>query len=383
MPIFDSPWKHSQPENAFSYALPIIMEKRRMQREDAIRKQEIMLAAQEAERQRKEKQQELINKAYQARVKYMQDMMKTAYEKGDTEGVQAYGQPLSNLGYTVPAEEQAGPSQPGQGPPLRFFAAPKNLTGDAGNLQAILGRKPTLQELVDYRKSGATNVKATASTGGASPADAIVKKANEAYGGKVGDRVNTRFQQAEEANRQNAQLDQVSLALAQGAQTGYGEEFLLNMKSLGQTLGLDVGDLSGQEMIRRISNEMALRLRNPESGLGLTGNTSNKDLQFLKDSVMGLSRTEQGNRAIINAMRQFNRMRKDVAIKQSEIIDANDGSIPADIDKQLMEYVNEYDLFTPGERRQIESYLKEGKTTPQDADAAAEELIKKYGNPQR
>ena len=98
---------------------------------------------------------------------------------------------------------------------------------------------------------------------------------------------------------------------------------------------------------------MALRLRNPESGLGLTGNTSNKDLQFLKDSVVGLARTEQGNKLIIKFMMRQNDMKKAVARKQTQIRQANDGKTPDDIDSQIMDFIDNYEFFSKGEREQI------------------------------
>lgn len=189
------------------------------------------------------------------------------------------------------------------------------------------------------------------------------KKATEKLGEQLGARVQKRYEQGEEADRQNVQLDQVALALSRGAKTGAGQETILAARKYLQTMGIDTGNLSDQELIQKISNEMALRLRNPESGLGLTGNTSNKDLDFLKSSVVGLNRTEEGNRVIIEAMRQYNRLRKDVAIRQAQIIEANNGVVPLNLEKQLMEYVNEYQLFTDSERAQIEKFMKSGKVT--------------------
>ncbi len=75
----------------------------------------------------------------------------------------------------------------------------------------------------------------------------------------------------------------------------------LELRKLGAALGLEV-DLSkvqDSEVLEAVSNELALRLRNPESGGGLTGNTSDKDLRFLRDSVPGLAKTPRGNAILI------------------------------------------------------------------------------------
>ena len=235
--------------------------------------------------------------------------------------------------------------------PTEASLAERAAKGDAAAQRA-------LDLIASNKRAGSTKVNVNTSPEGVLAAG--TKKATEKYAESVGEGVSKRFAQGEEAVKQNLQLDQVSLAMSQGAKTGMGEEQILNLKSFLQTMGVDTGNLGPQELIRRTSNELALRMRNPESGLGLTGNTSNKDLQFLKESVAGLGRTEQGNREIIKAMRQYNRLRQDVAIKQSEIIEQNGGVVPLDIERQLMKYVNEYELFTPSERKAIEGYIGSG-----------------------
>ena len=182
-------------------------------------------------------------------------------------------------------------------------------------------------------------------------------EAAKVVGGGLGERANKRIMAGFEGVNQNVELDRVKLALARGAGTSLGEEQLLDLKSLGVTMGLDVGDLdkmSEQETIRTVSNKMALRLRNPESGMGLTGNTSNKDLQFLKDSVVGLNRTRKGNIKVIDLMQRYNKMNMDVANYQQQIIAQNAGAPPADLDTKLMDYVNDYKILTVDERAEIE-----------------------------
>ena len=192
------------------------------------------------------------------------------------------------------------------------------------------------------------------------------KKATEKLGEGIGERANARLTQAFEAQRQNAQLDRVKLALARGAQTGLGEESILDIKSFGSTvLGLKLPEnISEQELIRTVSNEMALRLRNPESGLGLTGSTSNKDLQFLKDSVVGLGRTEAGNILLIEMMKRFNGLKVAAAEEQVRIIEKNGGVVPSDIDKQLLSFVNNFQFLSPDERKQIETYMQSQGVAP-------------------
>jgi len=190
------------------------------------------------------------------------------------------------------------------------------------------------------------------------PVDKVLEEADKVYGKGIGESVTKRFKMAEEGVNQNAQLDIVAEALDKGARTGTGEEFILKVRGLAETLGIDTGTLGPQETIRRVSNEMALRLRNPDSGLGLPGNTSNKDLAFLKESVVGLDRSERGNRAIIASMKAVNKMKTDVGKYQDLLIQQNGGSIPKDINTKILNYVNDYKVLTP----KLKQLLKTGQS---------------------
>ena len=192
------------------------------------------------------------------------------------------------------------------------------------------------------------------------PQDSIITKANEMIGAKLGEDMADVWKGGKEAVTQNQMLDRVALALSRGAKTGAGQELILNMKSLAKTFGLPVGDLSEQEVIRKVSNEMALRLRNPASGLGLTGNTSNKDLDFLKASVIGLARTKEGNIAIIKAMRKFNEYKMALAQEQNRLIRLNKGSTPLDLAGKMLDFADNFELYSDEERAAIEAALPEG-----------------------
>jgi hypothetical protein len=181
----------------------------------------------------------------------------------------------------------------------------------------------------------------------------VESAAAKEYGKLVGETAGKRIGFADEARSQNMQLEIVKRTIQQGARTGWGEETLLNLRSMAESFGINTGDLSGQELIRKTSNEMALRLRNPESGLGLTGNTSNKDLEFLKQSVIGLQRTERGNLKIIDVMQKFNNLKISLAKEQQRIIKENKGIPPYDLDEQLMNFVDKYKIFDDKDRADI------------------------------
>ncbi len=165
--------------------------------------------------------------------------------------------------------------------------------------------------------------------------------------------------------------------MSRGADTSLGQEQLLDLKSLGISLGIqpeNMDEIGEQEVIRQVSNQMALRLRNPESGFGLTGNTSNKDLAFLKASVVGLNRTRAGNLKIIEMMKRQNAMRRDMAAEQTRIIASEGGKVPADLDSRLMKFMNSYQFFEEGEKEEIKAILR--GETPELSD---DDLLKRFG----
>lgn len=192
------------------------------------------------------------------------------------------------------------------------------------------------------------------------PAEKIVnegeRRATGVYGEEVGKAAALRDKLATEGMNQNVQLDRIKLALERGAITGLGAETVSNLVSMASTLGIDVPEnISESEVIRRVQGEMALRARNPESGLGLTGNTSNKDLSFLKSVVPGLQQSKQGNIAIIDLNQRLNKMKMDMSQYQQSVIAQNGGSIPLNLESKMMEYANNYQFFNKDEKSQLEA----------------------------
>jgi hypothetical protein len=155
---------------ALQFAIPLLMQKKRMEQEDALYQQKLQMAAQEAAQQRKDKENELLRMTHQAKVKWAQEMHKTAYEGGDPEAVRATGEPLRQMGQPVFAQEQPGPSQPGMGVPLQYLAKPqkpeKQGMTEADLTQRALAGDPTAQAILDAMakrklqtaKAGATSV---------------------------------------------------------------------------------------------------------------------------------------------------------------------------------------------------------------------------------
>lgn len=172
------------------------------------------------------------------------------------------------------------------------------------------------------------------------------------------ERVNQMNTEALKSTEMDNDLDQVQLAIANGASTGGLAEFALPFQRFAVSQGLELEGVSEKEMIQRVSNQMALVLRNPDSGLGLTGSTSNKDLEFLKQSVVGLGRTREGNLMMVDAMKRVNERKRAVFAEAERLIMENDGVPPPGFNLKLVKFAKGYEIYTPEERQAIEAISK-------------------------
>lgn len=105
---------------------------------------------------------------------------------GDIEGAMQF-QPKASEGFTL-GEGQARFDASGR--PIARLAPSSGLTGDAKNLEAILGRKPTQAELIDFKKAGATSVNVGVNTGKRQSAvvDSMLGKIDEKYTAALSDK---------------------------------------------------------------------------------------------------------------------------------------------------------------------------------------------------
>jgi hypothetical protein len=84
--------------------------------------------------------------------------------------------------------------------------------------------------------------------------------------------------------------------------------------SAAKAFGIDLDpELDDTQSLAALTSELALRLRNPESGLGLTGNTSEKDLQFLKDAVIGIEKEPAANEVLLFMALKAQKRRVEIA----------------------------------------------------------------------
>lgn len=142
------------------------------------------------------------------------------------------------------------------------------------------------------------------------------------------------------APQDTMRLDQLEALLSTpGVYEGAGGNEVLGIKSVLTAMGVPMEGLAESQGARGLMNQMALMLRNPESGFGLTGNTSDRDLRFLRESVPGFTNTPEGNLELIKIARQLAQRRQDIAgIIQRYATER--GSLDVGVYKEINDFVN-------------------------------------------
>lgn len=149
--------------------------------------------------------------------------------------------------------------------------------------------------------------------------------------------------------------------------TGTGAEGILTAKKLAKAVGVDVGDVSGPEAIRSIGNQFALELRNPAGGAGMPGALSDKDREFLQQSVPGLGQTPEGNKKIVDYMKRVAQRSVDVDRLRQDYIRKN-RRLDEGFYRELETFSNANPLFP--EASQVRSTPQQGVAPVQGARQA-------------
>lgn len=134
--------------NALQNIIPLLMQKKRDQEELAYKDRLLQVKQQKLQAEADERAQRLKDKAAETKLNYLKDMYKTGVEKGDPGLAQQFGTPLQEMGFPVATQEQPSSELDMTGEPnLKWLVAQPQLTGEAKNLETILGRRPTLEDL--------------------------------------------------------------------------------------------------------------------------------------------------------------------------------------------------------------------------------------------
>lgn len=151
---------------------------------------------------------------------------------------------------------------------------------------------------------------------------------------------------AESAQQSLAGLAAAEAALDRGIYTGAGGGLAqAGRKAL---VGIGMGnpeDVAAGEELTKVQNEMALITRSPNSGMGLPGAVSDKDIEFLKSTQVGVDKTPAANRRFIEAARRVKQRQLDIAEMANEYVDTH-GSLDQNFYAQVRKYSDSNSMFS-------------------------------------
>jgi hypothetical protein len=148
-------------------------------------------------------------------------------------------------------------------------------------------------------------------------------------------------------------------ALLKGMKTGKFAEVTKTTKGYLQALfpGREIKGLAELEVFNALSNQLALLVRNPKSDMGLPGSTSNRDLDFLIQSVPNLKTSPGGNELLLELYEVSHQLKVDTMNEQARLIQENGGIPPIDLEQRLNEFVESNFRLPDGLKEKIEGFV--------------------------
>lgn len=172
--------------------------------------------------------------------------------------------------------------------------------------------------------------------------------------------------QAGLARESIANLDIVETALTSGIRTGALGESEASLRKFAGALGVgDADKVSAADLINQVNAQMALIIRNPDSGGGLPGATSERDLVFLRSIPPSLMDSEGGIRLKLDIMKRLQQRKIETFNMANEFMAQNGGNLTPEFYQRLAEHAEQNPLFSEEERASM--FNQAGAPAP-DAD---------------
>ena len=256
------------------------------------------------------------------------------------------------------AEAAAGGTGIGKLNPQTY--TPKSLQAFAENLEKTGNRDYSLLKEIDLVKK----------TFQVKMAEDIVKQ------------IGKRSEQLASSAQRQSSLNQMSRLLDTGLKTGSLAELSKSFKGvLSGVLGVELEGLAEAEALTAIANKLALEVRNPASGMGLPGATSNRDLDFLNNAIPGLRKSVKGNRLMIALAKEQHKMRQALNREQARIIKEQGGYAPLDLESRLQDFYTSYSI-DPSLAKEAEELLALKETEKSWVDSDLEARLEAFKNSQ-
>lgn len=172
--------------------------------------------------------------------------------------------------------------------------------------------------------------------------------ARKKFGEKSGEFFAEDWQNLRNARKQAREmLGQYELArkaIATNVRTGTFGEYEQSLRKLGSALGIDadMNKITGGELLKTVTNRMALLMRNPDSGMGMPGSVSDRDLTFLKEAQVGLSTANP--EVMIDVFERLEKRKIDIANLADKYAKEN-GMLDAGFDDVVKEFAEKNPLF--------------------------------------
>lgn len=174
---------------------------------------------------------------------------------------------------------------------------------------------------------------------------------SKARGKSQAEAINKMEEQAGAATENILKLQRLQGLLNQVDVRGATGPMVIQLKNIAKGLGMDVGDDVGYaQAADAIRNELALRIRNPDSGAGMPGAVSDRDLQFLTSMIAGVGNTPEGANLIIDASIRLEKRKQQIA-REARKYEKAHGQLDEGWTDRLNEFVNDpgNDLFKEGD----------------------------------
>lgn len=151
--------------------------------------------------------------------------------------------------------------------------------------------------------------------------------------------------QAQSAQQMLGLYDLAQAGLDSGVRTGSFGGAEQAVRQMGLALGIGNADkIAGGELLTAVQNRMALQMRSPDSGMGMPGAVSDRDLTFLKEAQIGLDRTPEGNRKMLDAFRRLEQRKVEIAQLADQYVQQK-GRMDAGFNQAVREYADANPLF--------------------------------------
>lgn len=175
--------------------------------------------------------------------------------------------------------------------------------------------------------------------------DPAAEKYYEARGKADSDAFDKIYTSAEAAQNLNNNLDAFA-AVMDGVQTGMLSGVQADLSRLGASLGMEIDpNADSMQAARAISNQLALQVRNPDSGMGMPGAVSNRDISFLTQAMPRIVNTPGGNALIVETLGRLNKRQIERAQMATEFESRNGRFNKAMFEREWKEYIETNPLF--------------------------------------